>query len=82
MDITRTTRTLLVAAALGATTLTLASCGKELPAPTQDISVVVPESTPRHFEPACNTRAAVRPCPTPRETRNRMRFDDELAPSR
>jgi hypothetical protein len=87
MNIITTARTALVAAAFGAATLTLTSCGDDLKVPTEDIGgAVLPDPTPRHFEPACNTPAAVRPCPeTPKpkshSTRNR-KSDDERASRR
>lgn len=86
MNITTTVRTSFVAGTFAVASMTLSSCGDEVPAPAQEIRVELPEPEIRHYEPACNTRAAVRPCPEPTPsgspTRNRMRFDDELAPGR
>lgn len=84
-DIPRTVSTWAAAVAI-ATVGTVSACGTEVPAPAQQIKVEVPDPTPRHYEPACNTRAAVTPCPgvppVRPGTRNRMRFDDEFAPGR
>lgn len=87
MDIITTARTCLVAATFGAASLALSSCGDEVQPPAQDIGVELPEPETRHYEPACNTRAAVRPCPEKKSpagsgTRNRIEFDDELARGR
>ena len=87
MNIMTIVRTSVVAATFSAASLALSSCGEEVQAPAQEIGVVLPEPEVRHFEPACNTRAAVRPCPEKKSpagsgTRNRMRFDDELLPGR
>lgn len=45
----------------------------------------LPEPEVKHYEPACNTRAAARPCPGDtwpgNEAGNRKQFDDELAPA-
>jgi hypothetical protein len=96
MDIISTARTCLVAASFGIASLTLSSCGDEVRPPAQDIGLELPEPatqpfdppgpTTRHYEPACNTRAAVRPCPEPDPagsgTRNRMDFNDEFEPGR
>ena len=84
MNITRTVRTAAVAAIFGVASITFSSCGAdEVRAPSQDIGGVTPEPSPRHFEPACNTRAAVTPCPEPGPagsgTHNRKQFDDEFA---
>lgn len=86
MNITKTARTCIVAAAFAAASITVSSCGSDVEAPSQDIGGVTPEPSPRHFEPACNTRAAVTPCPEPGSagsgTRNRKQFDDEFMPGR
>lgn len=87
MNIITTVRTCVVAATFGAASLALSSCGEEVQPPEQEIGVVLPEPETKHYEPACNTRAAVRPCPEKKSpsgtgTRNRMRFDDELAVGR
>lgn len=88
MNTNTTVRTILVAITFGAASLALTSCGDEVQAPAQEIGVELPEPEVKHFEPACNTRAAVKPCLEPKRhpagsgTRNRMRFDDELAPRR
>jgi len=85
MNITLAVRTFLVATTVAAAGLATAACGEELEPPSQDIGVQLPEPEVKHFEPACNTRAAVRPCPSDAPTggtRNRMRFDDELEPQR
>jgi hypothetical protein len=86
MDITTTVRTFLLAATIAATGMATTACGEEVKPPSQNIGVQLPEPEVKHFEPACNTRAAVRPCPsdmpTGSGTRNRMRFDDELEPQR
>ena len=85
MNITHTVRAFLVATTVAAAGLATAACGEELEPPSQDIGVQLPEPEVKHFEPACNTRAAVRPCPGDAPTggtRNRMRFDDELEPQR
>lgn len=60
--ITATARTLLVAATLGVATLTVSACTDQVEAPPQDIRVELPEPEVKTFEPACNTRAAVKPC--------------------
>lgn len=85
MTITLAVRTFLVATTVAAAGLATAACGEELEPPSQDIGVQLPDPEVKHFEPACNTRAAVRPCPSDAptgSTRNRMRFDDELEPQR
>jgi hypothetical protein len=85
MNTITTARTFVVAATFAVASITFSSCGSEIEPPAQDIGGVTPEPSPRHFEPACNTRAAVRPCPSDAPTggtRNRMRFDDELEPQR
>jgi len=87
INIITTVRTCLVAATIGAASLALSSCGDEVQAPAQEIGAVLPEPEIRHYEPACNTRAAVRPCPDKKVspgsgTRNRMEFDDELLAAR
>lgn len=86
MNITKTARTCIVAAAFAAASITVSSCGSDVEPPSQDIGGVTPEPSPRHFEPACNTRAAVTPCPEPGSagsgTRNRKQFDDEFMPAR
>lgn len=79
-----TVRTFLVAVTFAAASLTLSSCGDDVQPPSQDIGGVTPEPTTQHFPPACNTRAAVTPCPEPTPagsgTHNRKGFDDEFAP--
>jgi hypothetical protein len=82
-----TARTSIAAAAFAVASIFLSSCGTDVEPPAQDIGGVTPEPSPRHFEPACNTRAAVTPCPDPdawtgNEGHNRKRFDDELQPRR
>ena len=83
MNIITTVRTCVVAATFGAASLALSSCGEEVQPPEQEIGVVLPEPETKHYEPACNTRAAVRPCPEKKSpsgsgTRNRMEFGDEF----
>ena len=73
-----------VAATFAVASITFSSCGSEVEPPAQDIGGVTPEPSPRHFEPACNTRAAVTPCPEPdtwtgNGAHNRKKFDDEYA---
>lgn len=82
MNIIATVRTCLVAAIFGAASLTLSSCGDEVSPPSQDIGGVTPEPTPRQYEPACNTPAAVAPCPDPTFAPNRQKIDSEVAPNR
>jgi hypothetical protein len=85
MNITTTVRTCLVAATIAAAGLATTACGDEVQPPAQDIGVQLPEPEVKHYEPACNTRAAVRPCPGDtwpgNEAGNRKQFDDELAPA-
>ena len=78
MNTIATVRNCLVAAVFGAASLTLTSCGDDVRPPSQDIGGVTPEPTPRKFEPACNTRAAVTPCPE--FAPNRQKIDSEFAP--
>jgi hypothetical protein len=82
MNIIATVRTCVVAAAFGAASLTLSSCGDEVRPPSQNIGGVTPEPSPREFEPACNTRAASTPCPNPSYAPNRQKIDSEPAPNR
>ena len=77
MNINMTVRTYLVAATIAAASLTLTSCGDELQPPPQDIGVELPEPATRQYEPACNTRAAVRPCPDPTYAPNRQKIDSQ-----
>lgn len=85
MNITTTVRTGVVAI-LATASLALSSCGQEVRAPAQDIGVELPEPATRQYEPACNTRAAVKPClkdsTAGSGTRNRLEFGDELVPRR
>lgn len=82
MTITKTVRTCVIAAIFGAASLTLSSCGDEVSPPSQDISGVTPEPTPRTYEPACNNRAAANPCPDPTFAPNRQKIDSEFAPGK
>lgn len=88
MNTITTVRTILVATTFGAASLVLTACGDEVQAPAQEIGVERLEPEVTHYEPACNTRAAVKPCLGPKRhtagsgTRNRRRFDDELLPRR
>lgn len=62
-NITTAARTVLVAATIGVATLTVSACSDQPPQPpAQEINVELPEPEVRTFEPACNTRAAKRPC--------------------
>ena len=83
MNIQKTTRNCIVAAAFAAASITVSACGSDVEPPSQDIGGVTPEPSPRHFEPACNTRAAITPCPEPGPagsgTHNKKQFDDEFA---
>ena len=84
MSTITTARTFVVAATFAVASITFSSCGSEIEPPAQDIGGVTPEPSPRHFEPACNTRAAVTPCPEPdtwsgNGAHHRKRFDDEYA---
>ena len=83
---TTTARTFFVAAIFAVASMTMSACGSDVEPPSQDIGGVTPEPSPRHFEPACNTRAAVTPCvdpsPAGKGTRNRKQFDDEFMPGR
>ncbi len=85
MNITTTVRTWLLAATIAAAGIATAACGDEVQPPYQDIGVQLPEPEVKHYEPACNTRAAVRACPGdtwPGNTaHNRKQFDDEYAPA-
>ncbi len=79
MNIIATVRTCLVAAVFGAASLTLSSCGDDVRPPSQDIGGVTPEPTPRRFEPTCDPRTAVSPCPA---GPNRQKIDSQPAPNR
>lgn len=79
MNIITTVRTCVVAATFGAASLALSSCGEEVQPPEQKIGVVLPEPETKHYEPACNTRAAVSPCPA---GPNRQKIDSQPAPNR
>ena len=87
MSITLAVRTFLVATTVAAAGLATAACGEELEPPSQDIGVQsCPSPRSSHFEPACNTRAAVRAVPgatrPPAAPATACRFDDELEPQR
>lgn len=83
MNTITTARTFIVAATFAVASITFSSCGSDIAPPSQDIGGVTPEPSPHHYEPACNTRAAVTPCPEPGPagsgTHNRKQFDDEYA---
>ncbi len=84
MDISTTVRAFMLAATIAATGMATTSCGEEVKPPSQEIGVQLPEPEVKHFEPACNTRAAVTPCPEPdtwsgNGIHNRKQFDDEYA---
>lgn len=64
MNITTTVRTWLLATTIAASGIATTACGEEVQPPSQDIGVQLPEPEVKHYEPACNTRAAVRPCPS------------------
>ena len=85
MNITTTVRTWLLATTVAAAGVTTTACGAEVQPPSQDIGVQLPEPKVKHYEPACNTRAAVRPCPGDtwpgNKAHNRKQFDDEYAPA-
>ncbi len=83
MNIISTVRTCVLAATLGAASLTLVSCGDEVRPPAQDIGFEQPEPPKaKTYEPACNTRAAVRPCPDPTLAPNRQKLDHQPVPNR
>jgi hypothetical protein len=85
MNITTIVRTWLLAATITAAGIVTTACGEEVEPPAQDIGVQLPEPEVKHYEPACNTPASVRPCPGIRPgytSEGRKRFDDELAPRR
>jgi hypothetical protein len=84
MNITTTVRTCLVASAIAVAGFATTACGEEVQPPSQDIGVQLPEPEVKHYEPACNTRAALEPCPsdTPTGTdwSKRKQLDDEFRP--